>query len=298
MTWNAEGILSSGRELALICLLNDNDIDVGIITETEIPTSSHGDFNIKGYHTFLLVDPSDKLKMAKYRVMVVVRSELAALTKIRPDLMHPAVQSIWIQINLGNRVLVGGLYRELSDLRQEYADVKRVKDRIEAAAAEVDNIIFAGDINLDAARGTDEKYGRRCLLLAHDNAIAEANMRYLTTGVTCRSQFCHEMEDGEARAHESVLDHVYVTRDLEATVAVLTDSPTDHFPVVAAVKISKVTPTLKIMKRRNFKPLERLALLRALKAWPWSDVYGIRDPDKVRDFITRGIVNCLDQMPP
>jgi hypothetical protein len=150
MTWSAEGILSNGKELALLSLLNDNDIDVGIITETEIPTSSHGDFNVEGYHTFL-PDPSDKLKTAKYRMMVVVRSELAAITKIRPDLMHPAVQSVWIQINLGNRFLVGGLYRQWSDLPQEYAASTMVKAQIEAAAAEVDNIIFAGDINLDAA---------------------------------------------------------------------------------------------------------------------------------------------------
>jgi hypothetical protein len=193
---------------------------------------------------------------------------------------------------------VGGLYRQLSDLPQEYAALNRVKDQIEVAAAKVDNIIFAGDINLDAARGIDKKYGRRCLLLAHDNAIAEANMRHLTTGVTYRSHGCHEREDDEARAHESVLDHVYMPRDHEATVAVLTDSMTDHFPVVAADKINKVTPTLKIMKRRNFKALERPALLGALEAWPWSDVYGIRDPDKVLDFITRGIVNGLDQAAP
>jgi hypothetical protein len=128
--------------------------------------------------------------------------------------------------------------------------------------------------------------------------IAEANMRYLTTGVTYRSHGCHEREDGEARAHESILDHVYVTRDLEATVAVLADSTTDHFPVVPAAKINKVTPTFKAMKRRNFNGLERPSLLRALEAWPWSDVYGIRDPDKVLDFITRGIVNCLDQAAP
>jgi hypothetical protein len=97
-----------------------------IITKTEIPTSSHGDFNVKGYHT-LLLDPSDKLKTAKYRMMVVVRSELAAITKVRPDLMHPAVQSVWIQIDLGNRFLVGGLYREWSDLPQEYAASTMVK---------------------------------------------------------------------------------------------------------------------------------------------------------------------------
>jgi hypothetical protein len=109
MKWNAEGILSNGRELALLSLLNDNDIDVGIITETEIPTSSHGDFNVEGDHTFLPMIHSDKLKMAKYRIMVVVRSELAALTKIRHNLMHSAVQSVWIQVDLGNCFLVGGL---------------------------------------------------------------------------------------------------------------------------------------------------------------------------------------------
>jgi hypothetical protein len=42
-----------------------------VITKTEIPTSSHGDFNVEGYHTFLPMGPSDKLKMAKYRMMVV-----------------------------------------------------------------------------------------------------------------------------------------------------------------------------------------------------------------------------------
>jgi hypothetical protein len=212
--------------------------------------------------------------------------------------MHPAVQSIWIQIDLGNRFLVGGLYREWSDLPQEYAASTMVKTQIEAAAAEVENIISAGDINLDAARGADTKYGQRCLLLAHDNVMAEANMRYLTTGVTYRSHGRHEREEGEARAHESFLDHVYVVRDLEATVAVLSDSTTDHYPLVAAVKVNKVTPSLKIMKRRNFKGLERPALLRALDAWLWADIYGIRDPDKVLNFVTRGIVNSLDQAAP
>jgi endonuclease/exonuclease/phosphatase family metal-dependent hydrolase len=143
-----------------------------------------------------------------------------------------------------------------------------VKAQIEAAATEVKNIIFAGDINLNAARGADQKYVRRCLLLTHDNVMAEANMRYLTTGVTYRSHGGQEREEGEARAHQSVLDHIYVARDLEATLAVLSNWTTDHYPVVAAVKIIKVTPTLKIMKQRNFKGLERPLLLQALDTWP------------------------------
>jgi hypothetical protein len=57
---------------------------------------------------------------------------------------------------------VGGLYREWSDLPREYAALTRIKDQIQAAAAKVDNIVFAGDVNLNTARRGDKKYGRRC----------------------------------------------------------------------------------------------------------------------------------------
>jgi hypothetical protein len=40
------------------------------------------------------------------------------------------------------------------------------------------------------------------------------------------------------------------------------------------------------------------ALLRALKAWHWSDVYRIRDPDAVLAFINVGIVNAMDVATP
>jgi hypothetical protein len=73
MTWNVEEILSNGRELALLNLLNDNDVDVSIVTETEIPSNGHGDYNVEGYHSYLSLSPSELLKTAKYRVMVLVR---------------------------------------------------------------------------------------------------------------------------------------------------------------------------------------------------------------------------------
>jgi hypothetical protein len=91
----------------------------------------------------------------------------------------------------------------------------------------------------------------------------------LTTGVTYRPHGLHKREDGEARGHESVLDHVCVTKDLQATVSILTDSTTDHFPVVAAIKLNRMTPTQKTLKRRNIKALERPALIHALEFWPW-----------------------------
>jgi hypothetical protein len=99
-------------------------------------------------------------------------------------------------------------------------------------------------------------------------------MRYLTTGVTYRLQGLHKREDGEARGHKSVLDYVCVTRDLWATVSVLTNSTTDHFPAVATIKVNRVTTTQKTLKRRNFKALERPAIIHALEFWQWLDVYG------------------------
>jgi hypothetical protein len=99
MTWNSEGVLCSGRELVLLNLLTANNVDIGIVKVAKIPDSSHGDFNMEEYHSYL-PHASKLLKTAKYRVVVLVRSELATAMKIRLDLMHAAVQSVWIQLDL------------------------------------------------------------------------------------------------------------------------------------------------------------------------------------------------------
>jgi hypothetical protein len=61
------------------------------------------------------------------------------------------------------RFLICGMYREWSDLARESTALSKVREQLQAAAAEVDNVIFAGDINLDTARRSDVRYGRRCL---------------------------------------------------------------------------------------------------------------------------------------
>jgi hypothetical protein len=105
-------------------------------------------------------------------------------------------------------------------------------------------------------------------------------------------------EEGEARGHVSVLDHICVTKDLVATVSVLSDTTTDHFPLIASLLVDKVASTTKSIKRRNFKQLDRLALFRALESWLWSDVYQIRDPDKALSSSTRGSSTAWTWPPP
>jgi endonuclease/exonuclease/phosphatase family metal-dependent hydrolase len=153
------------------------------------------------------------------------------------------------------------MYREWLDLAQETTALSKVREQLQAAAAEVNNFVFAGDINLNTDRKSNVRYGRRCLMLAHDRSVGDSDMRYLETGVTYQSHGQHLREDGEARGHESVLNHICVTKDLEATVSVLSDATTDHFPIVASVSVDKVAPTTKSIERRSFKALERPALL-------------------------------------
>jgi hypothetical protein len=198
----------------------------------------------------------------------------------------------------GTRVLIGGLYREWSDLALETTAMVKVREQLQAASTEVDNVVLAGDVNLDTASRCDVRYRRRCLMLAHNSTVADANMRYLETGITYRSHGRHMREDGKAREHESILDHICVSKDLVATVNVLTDTTTDHFPLLASVLVDKVALSTKSIKRKNFKQLNPPALLRALEAWHWSNVYPLRDSDAVLAFINEGIVHAMDVAAP
>jgi hypothetical protein len=88
--------------LALSNLPVANDVKVMIITEAKISTGSDGDFNIVGYTSYL-PHASNLQKTAKYRVVAMVRSALAAPVKLWPDLIHASVQSVWVQLDIQAR---------------------------------------------------------------------------------------------------------------------------------------------------------------------------------------------------
>jgi hypothetical protein len=129
----------------------------------------------------------------------------------------------------------------------------KVKEQLQAASAKVDNVVLAGNVNLNTARRFDVRYRRRCLMLAQDNAVADANMRYLETGITYRSNGRHVRENGETREYKSILDHMCVSRDLVATINVLTDTTTEHFLLLSSVLINKLPPSNKSIEQRNLK---------------------------------------------
>jgi hypothetical protein len=85
LTWNAANLARGTKELALSHLLVSNNVDVAVITETELPAPLAVVFSIGGYTTYLpLVLPG-----VKTHVLTLVKSNLAvqASVRLRLDLM-------------------------------------------------------------------------------------------------------------------------------------------------------------------------------------------------------------------
>jgi hypothetical protein len=53
MTWNAAGILCSGRELILLHLLEMHTIDVMVLTQAELTVFRTEEFMVDGYTSYL-----------------------------------------------------------------------------------------------------------------------------------------------------------------------------------------------------------------------------------------------------
>jgi hypothetical protein len=195
-------------------------------------------------------------------------------------------------------VLVGGLYRERSNLGLETIALGKFKTQLHAATSESDKVIFTGDVNLDMSRRLDTRYRGRCLMLAHDTAVAAADMRYLETGIMYRSQGLHLRDDGKAREHESVLDHMCVSKELVATISVVNDTTTDHYPLLAMINMS--CPSNRPINRRNFKMVTPSALNLALDSWhrDLSHVIKIKHSDNILSFINEGIVHGMELIAP
>lgn len=91
-----------------------------------------------------------------------------------------------------------------------------------------------------------------------------------------------------------MLDPMCISKELKATITVLGNNTTDHYPLLASVMIDLACPSNRPIDRRNFKKVTPSALNRALKSWNWSDVFKIDHPDDILSFINEGIVHSMD----
>ena len=180
------------------------------------------------------------------RCIILVRDDVDALPL---DVGMPDIPAVWLRLPKYHMV-VGGLYRQFScdgerGLTLEREQLKDFSDMMAAAISirPSDELCLAGDFNLDAVRVNDASYSRGSLLRDWLLQVEAASLRYHPTPPTFRSYGIHD-----GAHHTSTIDHVYTTGHLAATVAVLSQALSDHFPVRAK---------LSIQKRGTFRP-ERL----------------------------------------
>jgi hypothetical protein len=133
LPWNACRLLAGGRELALVNMLQATGADIATITKCKIPEGS-GEFSVAGYTTFA-PPPSAG---GKTQVLVLVENGLAvrANVKVIPNIMDPAVQSVWLHfsyhaIGSGSATLgafvLGGIYREWTPLLNREESLQRLE---------------------------------------------------------------------------------------------------------------------------------------------------------------------------
>ncbi|QQP39700.1 Uncharacterized protein FKW44_013507, partial [Caligus rogercresseyi] len=280
-TWNVAG-LSGTKELHLSCLLDRQDIDAAVITETEMAPSV------------------DTFKKKGTRIVTLVKTDLAMRSnaKLRPDLMSSDVQTVWIELTLPTySVLVGGVYREWNS--SEPGSVLTERDRLDvildqakSATGTSKRVLILGDFNLDTLRHNDRSYSRRSFLQILSDGMKDASLDYATTKATWKS---YGKFEGEHRT--SCLDHVY-SAGLDCSVKVLEDATSDHRPVLANILVPSERSGTKSIKRRNFKAIRQSELETALQRWPWTSIYSIEDVEKVHKFLLDGITGALNEVAP
>jgi hypothetical protein len=64
---------------------------------------------------------------------------------------------------------------------------------------------------------------------------------------------------GKAREHESVLDHICVSKELVATISVLNNTTTDHYLLLTSVRIDMASPSSRPIDQMNFKKVTQSA---------------------------------------
>jgi hypothetical protein len=159
-------------------------------------------------------------------------------------------------------------------------------------------VIVMGNINLDAHRALDPKYGRCNFLTSWWASTEAAGLEYIATSNT----FCSHGRFGiNADHHRSCLDHCY-TAGVRATAKVLSNASTDHRPGVLTVKPERVLSDavpITTLFWRNFKSIRSADLEEAIERHRGlNERYRLRDVNDVTTKVVAGITRALDAIPP
>jgi hypothetical protein len=281
---------------------------VAVLTETETSHSIAETTNIEGFKAFCPPNSVTGPPGKEVGVILMISNKLAASAKPRPDINgDDTVQTIWIE--MGNYdLIIGGIYRRArssADLeREEFA---QLSNQILKAASTGKIVLLLGDTNIDPNNPKHKKANEAEALLSDLEAV---NMRRLPSSTPTwksygRHKVCPCLKSVACdcpKSHlTSTIDNAYLSLSESASLHVLEDAISDHYPILVNLDIKmkpKEDTKTKTIYRRDISRLKVSDLENALQAKEWSPLYNTDDPNEAVSLLIKLVKEALDTVAP
>ena len=299
-TWNIRrGLLSKENEL--VNLLQSEELDVIVLTETDTKKINAQDYKISGYTTHVQSVEGDEDMV---RVMALTKDNCGVDFELRTHLMSALFPSIWIEIKEknGSKTLLGGFYRQWSmegklTVPEQVNQMELFSQQIREAANSQEKIIITGDANLCADSWLRENYDRKSVAQPLQDCLLRNGLEIQNVGFTFQAD--HMQTSG--MVSQSALDHVYnsvIIKD-RITVNKLQNSSSDHLPVKIKYNMdTKKTSHKKSITKRSFKNFTKERWNEALEEEDWLDVEECEEVDEMVSIFTKNVTRALDKVAP
>ena len=299
-TWNVRRGLVK-RENEIKSMLEEEDLDILFLTETDSLKQNVITYNMKGYKTYLQATNEENNLV---RIAALVKENCGVDIALKEDVMSPNFPSIWFEVTDKKKssTAVGGFYRQWSHRgdRSEKLQVEQIEElgkQINMLNARNDKVILTGDANLCSEKWKELGFLHKNISIPLLQCLEQNDMTVHDVGLTYQAD--HVSKNGEVA--QSAIDHVYYSCSLKKSIVVakIPSSGTDHLPVITAYNMdcSKIRHKHNITKR-SFKGFNNLEWNRCLAKQDWSTVNEESGVDGMAKELTEIVNRALDEIAP
>ena len=305
---NVRGIECNGRLEQIRVLLTKHHASVAVLSETETSHSIAETTSIEGFKAFCPPNSVTGPPGKEVGVILMISDKLAASARPRPDINgDDSVQTIWMEIGIHN-LIIGGIYRRArSSAELEKTEFIQLSNQIMKAASTGKKVLLLGDTNIDHNNPKHKKASEAEALLSD---LEAANMRRLPCSLpTWKSYGRHKVCpctksvacDCPKSHLTSTIDNAYLSISECASLHVLEDAISDHFPILVNLDIKakpKENAKTRTIYRRDISRLKVSDFENALEAKDWSPLYNTDDPNEAVALLIKLVKEALDTVAP
>ena len=263
-------------------LLNENDLDILALQETELSTNiQEANLSIGGYT--IEIEQNDE----KRRVAIYVKNTITY--KRRQDLEGKNLHLVILDVEAKPSFRLIAIYRTFHP-QDGVAPRENFRKQLELINTAIDpNTIIIGDMNLDERKRFRVDYTQRRLFEDFEEILGQHQLIQLVKEPTWERMI-------ENRVKSSVLDHIYCTD--ESNVENLTIKETifgDHKLVTMTV-LSDSSKEILNLKRRNWKKYSKEQLIEQLRQVKWK--CEIESVQEMWNLIEQELMTVTDRLIP